>query len=758
MCWVRGVHSGYIRLFIFIELLVGGAFPVANSQVIPAYNQQWTATDGLGRKLADSETCGQPREKKHIGMFYWTWHTDDLADFSPVMNITKIRKEQPGAMSDFHHPAWLNKPEGGVFWWDEPLFGYYRTTDEWVLRKHAEMLADASVDVVFFDCTNGSITWKSSYIKLLEVWSKARKDGVNTPGVAFVLPFANTPEATSTLNELYTELYKPGLYKDLWFYWNGKPLIMAYPEASATKKSSAAMKFTANSTFNNIAIQCGSIGENAELTLKLFKWKESYSESIQSKPIAEKQFSNIKADDVLNLSVENLSKGDYLWELSNPINTVGVWKWDNTIDSSGVFQSFYNGLCCTGSYCFSINYINSPLQSKFTENNCLRKATQLNSTEVTQQRIAEIQEFFTFRPGQPDYVYGPTRNDHWGWLEIAPQHGFGAKPDGGFEQTTVGVAQNASVASDGHACAFNSELTYGRSYTHKNGQDTASMAYLKGLNFQEQWNNAIAINPDLIFVTGWNEWIGGRWLNWDVKPFAFVDTYSAEKSRDIEPVKSWGNKGDVYYIQLINNIRKFKGLKEPDSVSPPKTIRLKNLDDWRDVRPIYASYIGNTMHRNHPGQGKTLIYTNKTGRNDIVEAKVAQDKHYLYFYVKTADVLSAKTDENWMRLFIDIDRDKATGWEGYDYIINRLSPTESAVVEKNIQNSWKWKKSGIAQYSIEGNCLVIKVKRSDLNIEEYLNFEFKWSDNMQENGNVMDFYVNGDVAPGGRFNYIYKQK
>ena len=25
----------------------------------------------------------------------------------------------------------------------------------------------------------------------------------------------------------------------------------------------------------------------------------------------------------------------------------------------------------------------------------------------------------------------------------------------------------------------------------------------------------------------------------------------------------------------------------------------------------------------------------------------------------------------------------------------------------------------------------------------------------QENGNIMDFYVNGDTAPGGRFNFRY---
>lgn len=36
-----------------------------------------------------------------------------------------------------------------------------------------------------------------------------------------------------------------------------------------------------------------------------------------------------------------------------------------------------------------------------------------------------------------------------------------------------------------------------------------------------------------------------------------------------------------------------------------------------------------------------------------------------------------------------------------------------------------------------------------------VDIEFKWNDNMQENGNIMDFYVNGDTAPGGRFNYVY---
>ncbi len=50
-------------------------------------------------------------------------------------------------------------------------------------------------------------------------------------------------------------------------------------------------------------------------------------------------------------------------------------------------------------------------------------------------------------------------------------------------------------------------------------------------------------------------------------------------------------------------------------------------------------------------------------------AKVARDKDYLYFYVETANPLTPKSDPKWMRLFIDIDRKKETGWEGYDFMV-----------------------------------------------------------------------------------------
>jgi hypothetical protein len=40
---------------------------------------------------------------------------------------------------------------------------------------------------------------------------------------------------------------------------------------------------------------------------------------------------------------------------------------------------------------------------------------------------------------------------------------------------------------------------------------------------------------------------------------------------------------------------------------------------------------------------------------------------------------------------------------------------------------------------------------------EPLNFEFKWIDNVPASGDILDFYLHGDVAPSGRFNYRFEE-
>jgi hypothetical protein len=110
-----------------------------------------------------------------------------------------------------------------------------------------------------------------------------------------------------------------------------------------------------------------------------------------------------------------------------------------------------------------------------------------------------------------------------------------------------------------------------------------------------------------------------------------------------------------------------------------------------------------------------------------------------------------------MRLFIDIDRDHATGWEGYDFVINRINPGKKALLGKS-KKSWSWHPVALVDYIVKDNKLEIKIPKKALGITGKLDFEFKWSDNMQDEGNVMDFWVNGDAAPLGRFNYHYVVK
>ncbi len=607
-----------LRLMSTVAALAAATAVTAGPGSVTAESDNWMLTDGLGRKARTYEQAGARHTDRFVGMFYWTWHQgydfDGGADPAgmEVRNITEGLRDNPDAINNYNHPAWgSGAARPNVFYWDEPLFGYYRTTDPWVLRKHAEMLADAGIDCIFMDCTNGSFVWEYSYKALMKTWTEAQADGVNVPKIVFMLPFAATADSKVSLTNLYNKVYSKGEYKNLWFYWDGKPLIIAYPDN---------------------------------------------------------------------------------------LGTTGVEK--------------------------------------------------------------EIRNFFTFRPAQPDYVAGPRTSNQWGWLEVYPNHAFNVdSKTGRAEECTVGVAQNARAASGGHCCAFNLPNTYGRSYSKTKGFDTRPEPYLYGRNFQEQWDRAIdVIKPEMIFVTGWNEWTSGMWTKahgWS-DPLSFVDQFDWDHSRDVEPTKGWGDKGDVYYQQLVDNVRRFKGMAEPAETSAPKTITLGAEGQWDDVLPRYKAYRGNTKHRDHKGR-YNKHYTDNSGRNDIVGAQVTHDADYIYFRVETADALTPSTDPNWMMLFIDYDRNKDTGWNGYEYVVNRKSPTSDEVyIERSIASFWRWINVGRGRYTVKGNTLEIAIPKSALKDMETLDFEFKWADNLQNLGDIMDFYVSGDVAPGGRFNYHYK--
>ena len=147
---------------------------------------KWTAVDGLGRTVDCNAQTGDSagKQDKLVGMFYWTWHSQ-FAHREPC-NVSALLEEYPDAKNNFQHTAWAQTSNARYFW-NEPLYGYYNSNDMYVIRKHAELLADAGVDVLFFDCTNGTEIFLKETTLLMEVFAEAVKEGVNVPKVAFML-------------------------------------------------------------------------------------------------------------------------------------------------------------------------------------------------------------------------------------------------------------------------------------------------------------------------------------------------------------------------------------------------------------------------------------------------------------------------------------------------------------------------------------------------------------------------------------------
>ncbi|NPU98470.1 MAG: hypothetical protein HPY51_14840 [Candidatus Omnitrophica bacterium] len=554
----------------------------------------WPATDALGRALTSPDEAGPPKSNRFVGIFYFLWHNNPggrCPYTEGPYDISIILEKDPEALKKPDSPLW--GPIGMYHYWGEPLYGYYFSTDPWVLRRHAQLLADAGIDVLIFDTTN-AVIYADVYHALCDVFTQVRQEGGQTPQIAFMV---NT-EAGETAQKIYEDLYQPGHFPDLWFRWQGKPLMICDPEKA------------------------------------------------------------------------------------------------------------------------------SP----------------------------ELREFFTLRRAHWPFTMVNTPYA-WHWEAAYPQpYGYTDDPQTP-EQVNVSVAQNLRQ-SDGQVTNMSHGDARGRSF-HNGKMDTTPGAVLWGYNIAEQWQRAYELDPPFVMITGWNEWIAGRWGE-KGGPIVFVDQYNQEFSRDIEPVK--GGHGDNYYWQMVSHIRRYKGVPAPPAASQPITIALEGgFEAWRDVRPAYQDHWGETLPRDHDGAAGTH-YTNRTGRNDLVLGKVARDTRHVYFYARTREPLTPSTGSHWMWLLIDADQNTQTGWEGYDFIVNRtIEDNGKTWLEKNT-GGWNWEKAAPLNFKAAGNELHLAIPRSALGLPDDLTavaLDFKWADNLQRPGEIMDFYLSGDVAPEGRFKYRY---
>ena len=145
---------------------------------------------------------------------------------------------------------------------------------------------------------------------------------------------------------------------------------------------------------------------------------------------------------------------------------------------------------------------------------------------------------------------------------------------------------SVSLAQSGTSFSFSFESwdghkhdNWGRGYTTETKANGNVDAIMRGDNFQEGWDAAMALDPDIIFVTGWNEWVMQKmnlhefFPDYFTKDFpCYTDNFNVEFSRDAEMTKVPAYKfnidgsyaeegyGDNFVMQLMENVRRFKGI------------------------------------------------------------------------------------------------------------------------------------------------------------------------------------------------------
>ena len=284
---------------------------------------------------------------------------------------------------------------------------------------------------------------------------------------------------------------------------------------------------------------------------------------------------------------------------------------------------------------------------------------------------------------------------------------------------------------------------------------------LQGTNLQFCWDNAHEKRDQLseVLVTGWNEWIAFKNDYGDGRA-SFVDLCDMEFSRDLEMMKD--GYGDNFYLQNMLNTRKFKNVKET-IYRGAKTTPASLSNAWEGAR-TYLDIVGDAMERDwyDATRKEANRLKNNTNRNDIAKVDVTDDGTYLYIKVTTDKDIVVEADKtNNLNILLSIQGKSGAKWEGYDYVINRiptaLGGATTALEKVAVNNQFEWSKTADCASYLNGKTFAVKIALSDLGISagEKFTVDFKVADGISEQGNIINYYIDGDCAPIGRLNYRY---
>lgn len=353
-----------------------------------------------------------------------------------------------------------------------------------------------------------------------------------------------------------------------------------------------------------------------------------------------------------------------------------------------------------------------------------------------------IQQCFYFK--KPQWPFDPVYSDGFPWIEWT------------FPQPLHGGIMNVTVASHPKVPMSRSItsgwVNWGRGWdpdTKQNRKEDID----KGGFFQRQWDHALKVNPDTVFVGGWNEWIAYKQPYGD--EYMLCDAANREYSRDIEPMQ--GGYGDAFYIQLIKNIRAYKGIPDTGSGQPPVAIDpLKSISQWAQVKAIYKNPGNEEKGRDAFGASKKVRYIQPPPANSLREIRVAHDAGYFYFLISADKPFVQDVAAGGVELFIGSNAPERKGWNGYEEVVTMDIEKKQAVISR-LDASGKRSTLGKALLKSSGVLIQLCIPRDAIkNGASLRQFYFKAAAGIRKNADIMDYYTTGSAMPMGRLSYLYR--
>jgi len=163
----------------------------------------------------------------------------------------------------------------------------------------------------------------------------------------------------------------------------------------------------------------------------------------------------------------------------------------------------------------------------------------------------EYADLFVYWEGKPLLIttgaFPESMNDNFTFRKMGGLETKLKEKEWSFLQPTP---QNITM-NNGQPEQVSVSAAYQRSYMTNDD----AVGRFGGKTFQVQWKRAFSVQPKIVLLTWWNEWIAQ--LSKDNNgAITFVDNYNPDFSRDIEPMK--GGHGDQYYQWMIQYITAFK--------------------------------------------------------------------------------------------------------------------------------------------------------------------------------------------------------